>query len=80
MSTTNLPSWPGASAAYSKAYALLQVEAEAAWSMHGKRWHLYWPTEDARALIKALDKGDEETIKWYNLEGLHDDSRGGNRQ
>jgi hypothetical protein len=71
-----LPSWRGASAAYSKAYKILEVwnrkEAAAQKRAHTKRGRAastfrYRPTDEINAFIDALGKGDEEKIKAFNL-------------
>jgi hypothetical protein len=70
------PSWRGASAAYDKAYKILEVwnrkEAAAQKRAHTKRGRAastfrYRPTDEINAFIDALGKGDEEKIKAFNL-------------
>ena len=71
-----LPSWRGASAAYSKADKILEVwnrkEAAAQKRAHTKRGRAastfrYRPTAEIKAFTDALNKGDEEKIKAFNL-------------
>lgn len=71
-----LPSWRGASAAYSKAYKILEIlnqkEAAAQKRAHTKRGRAastfrYRPTAEIKAFTAALNKGDEEKIKAFNL-------------
>lgn len=78
-----LPSWPGAAAAYKRADKLLarlcEREADAQGKAHCKRGRSistfrYNPSDDVRAWIDALDKGDEEQIKAFNLTFLYLDS------
>jgi hypothetical protein len=57
-----LPNWPGASKCYSRAYRIL--EAMQLRTCKGKkRGQADWPSFDAKRLIEALNKGDEEEIK-----------------
>ena len=79
-----LPTWTGSSAAYSKAYRILEKM--------GRNGHVtpytYRPvgrdlkgrvimgmqmhvSQEMRDFIDALNKGDEETIKGLNLKYLH---------
>jgi len=53
----NLPSWPGASHCYKRAYRMLENMA-----LHG---HVRYrtPSSEMDDLIEALDRGDEEKIK-----------------
>ena len=78
--TGNLPKWCGALAAYSKAYKILAKLAKNAphWRelpssnrRHPRSDSFLVCTDDMEAIIKALNKGDEETIKGYNLQYLH---------
>lgn len=75
--TGNLPKWPGAAACYSKLYRLLEIISrrqgqKAGWPMqstHCRRSDsTIVCTEQMEAIIDALNKGDEERIKWYCLE------------
>ncbi len=50
--TDSLPSWPGASSCYSRAYRLLEK-----WAVAGSC------QEETTDLIDALNRGDEESIK-----------------
>ena len=72
----NLPNWPGASCAYSRAYRVL---AHMARSGHappakvGKRGNVLRPgtvTQNMRDAVDALNRGDEEQIKAFNLQHL----------
>lgn len=72
----NLPTWPGASAAYSRAYRNLEAwnarEAEGQRAVHRRAGRAsstfrYSPPDEIRDYVKALDQGDEETVKWWNL-------------
>ena len=68
----NLPTWPGADVAYSRAYALLDHMARngqvsRTWGRGG--WKCY-PSPEMRDLIEALDNGDEEKIKGTLLQNL----------
>ena len=76
---SNLPSWAGADAAYSKAYAILAKLARAGhvtpatgyWK--GGRWIQWVPgsvSQEMRDAIDALNKGDENEIKAFNLRHL----------
>ena len=69
---SNLPSWPGASAAYSKAYANLEAMASSGHvPVTGKGPHTQaHPSEEMRDAIDALNKGDEIRIKAFNLSRL----------
>lgn len=63
--TNPLPSWPGASKVYSKAYKALDVMARRGHVElrgRGKRKRAY-PSQTMQDLIEALDTGDEERIK-----------------
>lgn len=78
--TGNLPKWIGAAHAYSKAYKILHALAKNAPHKH----HVMIPSSNSRRsnsfyvctdimeeLIDALNKGDEERIKWHNLAYSH---------
>jgi hypothetical protein len=72
---SNLPSWPGASAAYSKAYRILQRLAAAGHATppllrRGKVIVGGHVSEDMRDAIDALNRGDENAIKAFNLAHL----------
>lgn len=59
-----LPNWIGADGAYRNAYKnLSRMCAAEARGVKGR----YSPSDDVREYIKALDIGDEETIKYLNL-------------
>jgi len=73
---SNLPNWPGASAAYSRAYRIMSNMARKGYvtpPIIGKRGrvlksgHISQEMED---YVKALNSGDEETIKGLNLQYL----------
>ena len=65
----NLPPWKGASAVYSRAYRILanlnRTAATAQMETARKRRRAFHfdPPEEARELIEALGKGNEEHIK-----------------
>lgn len=64
---SNLPSWPGASEVYSRAYSMLGSMAANGHvtkiKIGKKRAYSCHVSDDMRDLIDALDKGDEERIK-----------------
>ena len=68
---SRLPAWPGAEHCYSQAYRLLERwgaanYAAAAASFRGRHRRvggMLEPTDEMKALIDALNKGSEETIK-----------------
>lgn len=60
MNTSNLPSWPGAKAVYSRAYRLLTLMSKTHVSV--VRGQLV-PSETMNELIDALNRGDEASIK-----------------
>jgi len=83
MSNPELPTWPGASAVYSKAYRLLERMAANGGASHyagryaargrGIKGHAIMsvgicPDDDMRRLIDALNDGDEEQIKGLLLQ------------
>ena len=53
---SNLPKWHGASECYSRAYAWMNAIAS-----KSRR-----ATDDVHAMVKALNAGDEDTIKALN--------------
>lgn len=63
--SSNLPAWPGAAAAYSRAYRNLAglCASEATTRKVGR----YVPSQDVRDYIEALESGDEERVKYFNL-------------
>lgn len=62
---SNLPSWNGASGAYSRAYRIL---ANMARNGHVQsRMKPCSVSQEMRDYIHALNRGDEEQIKYYNL-------------
>jgi hypothetical protein len=71
MTQTNLPSWPGASEVYSRAYRVLEWMGRNGHSpcsfgkkdKYGNRPVMPRPSEDMSQLIDALNDGDEERIK-----------------
>lgn len=64
----NLPTWAGASVAYSRAYRnLARLCASEA---RGRKPGRYVPSQEVRDYTDALDKGDENDIKAYNLRYL----------
>ncbi len=66
----SLPNWKGASAAYSKSYRILEIMGQNGHVIHNGCYP-YGPkmcvSDDMENLIDALNKGDEEKIKGYNL-------------
>lgn len=67
--TGNLPSWPGASKVYSRAYATLEEmgrtgHAKPAIVRHGKVVQQGRVSDEMNTLIEALDSGNEEQIKY----------------
>jgi len=66
----NLPDWPGAAVAYSRAYKWMQVEAARAWRKTRRDKGGWRIPDDVETCIRALDTGDEETIKALNLKYL----------
>jgi hypothetical protein len=65
----SLPDWPGASAVYGKARALLEAINQRAYAAQRacyrrKSGFRFSPPEDAIELTAALNRGDEETLKW----------------
>ena len=77
----SLPSWPGADAAYSKAYRIMEQMAKrghviecvpARKRIKGRSTPLRVTVSDElQAYIDALNKGDEERIKGFNLQFMH---------
>jgi hypothetical protein len=68
----SLPPWPGADAVYTYLTRWLEAHASqryAAWraAPQRKRGPRPEPTDEQRAIIAALDRGDEETLKAYAL-------------
>lgn|GEM_PF-3872156 len=70
------PTWPGASACYSRAYRLLDAMGQAEYRRltSGKnsklRGRFICRTDDMDALIEALNSGDEQQIKALLLDHL----------
>jgi len=61
---SNLPSWPGASTVYSKAYRRLEeMAAKGHVKRHYNRGWRCSVSQEMTDLINALNNGDEETIK-----------------
>jgi hypothetical protein len=62
---SNLPSWPGASHCYGKAYKLLERMAKNGHVIQSYRRNkrVCTVSEEMETLIAALNKGDEEQIK-----------------
>jgi len=58
---SNLPEWSGAQHCYSKAYKVLENMASRGHVTKGRSQ--CFVSDEMTDLIKALDKGDEETIK-----------------
>ena len=73
---SNLPSWPHASKVYSRAYRVLKnmVRAGCAtapvYTKGGKLKKQGYVSEEMNDFIDALNKGNEEKIKWYILENI----------
>ncbi len=76
----SLPKWNGASAAYTKAYRILEKLASKGgatpaigyYSKRGK-WiqdQAGWVSPEMKVAIDSLNKGDEEAIKAFNLKHL----------
>lgn len=65
---SNLPNWRGASAVYSKAYAMLSHMSRTHVSIVRGKCHV---STDMRVIIDALNAGDEERIKGLLLERMH---------
>jgi len=70
---SNLPSWPGAAAVYSKAYRVLENMARRGHATPPvkRRGKIVKPgtvSDEMEALIDALNRGDEETIKGLLLQ------------
>lgn len=71
-----LPDWPGASEAYSRAYARLEQQNAAAYSAQlsehlrrgrSRKTFRFSVPEECSRVIAALNRGDEAVIKAYNL-------------
>lgn len=63
--TGNLPNWRGASGAYGRAYRILEGMARRG---HVKKSHgCCFVSQDMQDFIDALNKGNEEEIKFNNL-------------
>lgn len=66
----NLPQWPGAATAYSRAYlwtnAVAAESYRAAYAMEKRRPKNWRVPEDVATAIDALNRGDEEMIKALN--------------
>lgn len=74
----NLPLWPGASEAYSKAHRIMEAMAARGHvsRLNGIRSKAKGPiqvfvSDELRAYQDALNKGDEERIKGFNLQYMH---------
>ena len=72
---SNLPDWPGADGAYKRAYNILANMAKdhveiIRW---GKKPVGSRPSEEMLEIIDALNVGDEERIKCYNIQYRHYD-------
>lgn len=70
---SNLSEWPGAAAVYSKAHAILtrmgrRGHATPAITRRGRVVEPGVVSDEMRALIDALNRGDEETIKGLLLQ------------
>jgi len=67
----NLPSWPGASEVYSRAYDVLEQMGADDWKAHRSsrltRKLPFSPSMEMRDLTEALGEGDEERIKGLML-------------
>jgi len=76
-----LPAWPGASGAYTRAYRILEGMARAGHVQpitkghKSRRAYRSDVSDDMRDFIDALNKGDEERIKGYNLQYARFDSK-----
>jgi hypothetical protein len=69
---SNLPNWPGASAVYRKAYALLERMAQSGHVRRikrGRSWQCN-VSQDMRELMDALKRGDEHDIKSILLQRI----------
>jgi hypothetical protein len=69
-----IPDWSGASEIYSKLYAILAVMAKTdviVYTGRKKRPTGCQPSERMLAITKALDSGNEETLKGFALEYNH---------
>ena len=63
--SSSLPSWPGAAAVYAKAEALLsRMGRPRAHKDKRGKWRCDPPSADERAIVEAMNKGDEEMLKW----------------
>lgn len=74
----NLPLWPGASEAYSKAYKIMEAMARSGHvsRLNGIRSKTKGPiqvfvSDELRAYQDALNKGDEERVKGFNFQYMH---------
>jgi hypothetical protein len=77
MDTGNLPSWPGASEVYRKLYALLAYKAQRGWVIRqwerrGWRCSVQNHCNEMVDIIDALDEGNEEKLKAFQLLYLDD--------
>ena len=77
METSNLPSWPGASHVYSKAYKVLEHMAKNGHVTRNyfRRWFCT-VSQEMSDFIDSLNRGDEEEIKAFlmwdrNMESFH---------
>lgn len=66
----NLPKWAGADVVYSRGYALLDRMAKSGHVRHGYylAQHYCATSQTMDDIIDALNKGDEEYLKWCLLE------------
>ena len=70
--TSNLPAWQGAEGAYRRAYRILEGMAA---NGHVQRGHkTCYVSQEMRDFITALDEGDEEQVKFNNLNWLRYDA------
>ena len=66
----SLPNWNGAGGAYRRAYRILAGMAR---NGHVTRGHRQcFVSQDMRDFITALDSGDEEQVKFNNLNWAHE--------
>jgi hypothetical protein len=74
MSAQSIPEWPGASAVYSTLYKVLDNMGAENWKAEVARAKKKrvkprppHPTDDMEAIMRALDAGDEESLKALQL-------------
>lgn len=67
---TNLPSFDGAAVVYERAEAICSSLNAARYAAQAKaakgRKFKFMPDDDATAIIDAMNRGDEETLKAFN--------------